>query len=171
MTSGSTRRNQRKGGNLSSGGDLRKKLLKSEQVKATNRKTRAQEAASPIMSRLASPVLPEEDPRVDPSAQTRKLSRKNIFFTNTTFYALLRLIEVLYSRLSLFKSIGAKLAAAGPSRHNPVAQELQLPPAVDMVILGERAGKAEHYYDLLLESVERLFDNEIEQHLFEDRMR
>ncbi|KAH0581672.1 hypothetical protein H2248_011367 [Termitomyces sp. 'cryptogamus'] len=171
MASGSTRRNQRKGGNLSSGGDLRKKLLKSEQVKATNRKTRAQEAASPIVSRLASPVLPEEDTRVDPLAQTRKLSRKNIFFTNTTFYALLRLIEVLYSRLSLFKSIGAKLAAAGPSRFNPVAQELQLPPAVDMAILGDRAGKAEHYYDLLLESVERLFDNEIEQHAFEDQMR
>ncbi|KAG6865545.1 hypothetical protein C0991_001549 [Blastosporella zonata] len=170
MTSGSSRRNQRKG-NMSSGGDLRKKLLKSEQVKATNRKTRAQEAASPVVSRLASPVPIEEDQRVvDPLAHTRKLSRKNIFFTNTTFYALLRLIEVLYSRLSLFKCIGARLAVAGPSRLNPVAVELQIPPPPESLNL-DRAGKAEHLYDWFLESVERLFDNEIEQHVFEDQMR
>ncbi|KAG6829244.1 hypothetical protein H0H87_012148 [Tephrocybe sp. NHM501043] len=170
MTSGSSRRNSRKGANLSSGGDLRKKLLKSEQVKATIRKTRAQEAASPIVSRLASPVLVEENSTVDPFAHTRKLSRKNIFFTNTVFYSLLRLIEVLYSRLSLFKSIGARLAAAGPSRHNPVTVELQIPP-VDSANFVDRTGKAEHLYDWLLESVERLFDNEIEQHVFEDQMR
>ncbi|KAG6837451.1 hypothetical protein H0H93_008994 [Arthromyces matolae] len=165
MASGSTRRNRR-GANLSSGGDLRKKLLKSEQVKATNRKTRAKEAASPMISRLASPALPSEEVPADPWVP-RKLSRKNIFFTNTTFYALLRLIEVLYSRLSLFKSIGARLAAAGPSRHNPVARELQLPPAVDTTSLG----KPGHYYDVFLETVERLFDNEIEQVAFEDQMR
>lgn len=96
-TSGNSRsgRNGRKGAaNISSGGDLRKKLLKSEQAKSTNRKTRAQEAASPVVSRLASPVLVDEDPRGDASAPGRRLSRRNIFFTNTVFYTLLRLIEV-----------------------------------------------------------------------------
>lgn len=85
---GSRGRNSRKAANVSSGGDLRKKLLKSEQAKSTNRKTRAQEAASPAVSRLASPVLADDD------AQGRRLSRRNIFFTNTIFYTLLRLLEV-----------------------------------------------------------------------------
>jgi hypothetical protein len=30
---------------------------------------------------------------------------------------------------------------------------------------------AEHFYDLMLESCERLFENEIEQQVFEDQMR
>ncbi|GLB39349.1 putative histone deacetylase (HDAC) interacting [Lyophyllum shimeji] len=172
VASTGSRRN-RKGNGISSGGDLRKKLLKAEQAKSTNRKTRAQEAASPIMSRLASPVLVDEDARAaaEASSQNRRASRRNIFFTNTTFYALLRLIEVLYSRLSLFKAIGAKLAAAGPSRSNPVAVELALPPVIEANNVGDRGAPAEHYYDLLLESLERLFDNEIEQHVFEDQMR
>ena len=85
-------RNQAKG--VSSGGDLRKKLLKSEQAKSTGRKTRAQEAASPAVSRFASPV-PVDDERIE-STLSHKRSPKinNIFFTNTTFYVLLRLIEV-----------------------------------------------------------------------------
>lgn len=29
----------------------------------------------------------------------------------------------------------------------------------------------EHYYEFLLETCERLFDNEVEQHAFEDQMR
>jgi len=36
---------------------------------------------------------------------------------------------------------------------------------------GERAKNPEHYYEFLLVSLERLFDNEIEQHAFEDQMR
>ncbi|KAF5380136.1 hypothetical protein D9615_006181 [Tricholomella constricta] len=171
VASGSSRRNHRKNGNaISSSGDLRKKLLKSEQAKSTNRKTRAQEAASPAISRLASPVLVDEDPRAESSAQNRRVSRRNIFFTNTVFYALLRLIELLYSRLSLFKTIGVRLAAAG-SRSHPIAAELALPLEFDATNLGDRSAAAEHYYDLLLESLERLFDNEIEQHAFEDQMR
>lgn len=36
---------------------------------------------------------------------------------------------------------------------------------------GERVKNPEHYYELLLVSCERLFDNEIEQHAFEDQIR
>ena len=95
--SGSSRtgRSHRKGGGTaSSGGDLRKKLLKSEQAKSTNRKTRAQDAASPSVSRLASPAIPDEDARNEVPGQNRRTLRKNIFFTNTVFYTLLRLLEV-----------------------------------------------------------------------------
>lgn len=35
----------------------------------------------------------------------------------------------------------------------------------------DRSTAAEQYYDLLLESCERLFDNEVEPHAFEDQMR
>lgn len=40
-----------------------------------------------------------------------------------------------------------------------------------LVQLDERIAHAEHYYDLMLESCERLFDNEIDQHAFEEQMR
>lgn len=81
------------------------------------------------------------------------------------------MFQVLYSRLSLFKDISAKLAAEGPSRSNATAARLGLPSQLDPTNLGGRSATAEHYYDLLLESLERLFDNEIEQHAFEDQMR
>lgn len=91
--SGSRGGRGRKGGNVSSGGDLRKKLLKSEQAKSTSRKTRAQEAAaSPAGSRLASPVFENDDSAAQAAVANKR--KRNIFFTNTTFYALLRLIEV-----------------------------------------------------------------------------
>lgn len=87
--------------NISSSGDLRKKLLKSEQAKSTSRKTRAQDAASPAVSRFASPV-PVEDERGEPSVPSkRSLKVNNVFFTNTTFYALLRLIEVSFRFFSI----------------------------------------------------------------------
>lgn len=88
--------------NVSSSGDLRKKLLKSEQAKSTNRKTRGA-AASPAVSRFASPVVMDDDRGmfgenftfVSPTMSGKRPTKiPNVFFTNTTFYALMRLIEV-----------------------------------------------------------------------------
>lgn len=78
-----------------SGGDLRKKLLKSEQAKLASKKTRGQDGATPAGSRFASPV-PENFEAIQgvPGVQPRRLSRRNNFFTNTTFYVLLRQLEV-----------------------------------------------------------------------------
>ena len=60
----------------------------------------------------------------------------------------------------------AKAATAdGSRRPNPAAYNLGLDSQVN-----ERSGSEEHYYELLLESLERLFDNEIEQHVLEDQM-
>lgn len=98
-----TNRGSHRKGVASGGGDLRKKLLKSEQAKSTGRKTRAQEAASPSTSRQATPVIPdvtmdvvEEDSSASAAEANRngRRPRKNIFFSNTTCYVLLRLIEV-----------------------------------------------------------------------------
>lgn len=88
----------RQGGVGKAAGDLRKKLLKSEQAKSTIRKTRAQEAASPSLSRVPSPTPTDGGPS---EGQQRRV--KNTFFTNTNFYVLLRLLEVCWSA-SLFHS-------------------------------------------------------------------
>ncbi|KAJ7158939.1 hypothetical protein C8R46DRAFT_907080 [Mycena filopes] len=152
-----------------SGGDLRKKLLKSEQAKSSNRKTRNH--GSPSVSRRASPVPMEEDvqPEQLPSVpQNRRTPQRNIFFTNTIFYTLLRLLEVLYSRLALFKGIAARLASSDSPQ---VPTDPGSFPHPDYAMSGDQAIHAEHFYDLLLESCERLFDNEVEQNIFEDQMR
>lgn len=85
-------------------------------------------------------------------------------------HAFLSHSQLLYSRLHLFKSIAAS-AASSPSSYkpNPVAHNLGL--LNDLGRLGDRAYDAVHYYDLFLESCEKLFDNVLEQHVFEDMVR
>jgi paired amphipathic helix protein Sin3a len=108
--SGSVRtgRNHRKAVPASSStGDLRKKLLKSEQAKSVNRKTRAQEATSSSVSGRPSPVMSDtvdadsgDEGRkqssqiLPPPSSIRHGSRKKVFFCNSIYYTLLRLIEV-----------------------------------------------------------------------------
>ncbi|KAK7470657.1 hypothetical protein VKT23_002080 [Stygiomarasmius scandens] len=163
-------RGRKSGISALSGGDLRKKLLKSEQAKSS-RKTRAQEAASPSVSRLASPA-PTEDERIAEGQGGRKVAKKATFFTNTSFYVLLRLLEVLYARLALFKNSAQKLAVDPESRaENPVVASLGANSGPSGLANDERKHTAAHYYDLMLESCERLFDNELEQSMFEDQMR
>jgi paired amphipathic helix protein Sin3a len=74
---------------------------------------------------------------------------------------------VLYSRLALFKRLGAKLSV---KRSPNAAAE------PDMILASDsgtdlHAAHAEHYYALMLESCERLFDNEIEIGAFEELTR
>lgn len=185
-------RSNRKGGAASSG-DLRKKLLKSEQAKSSIRKSRGQEGHSPAPSRPVSPgpsdaMAPEGthegNTEGEPSMHSRPAARKHDFFSNNHCYVLLRLLEVrflcframqstltlptqvVYSRLAHFKNLAASLAIE-PSR----AGEGKMPSIANIAKLDERAAHAEHFYDLMLESCERLFDNEIEQHVFEEQMR
>ncbi|KIJ15185.1 hypothetical protein PAXINDRAFT_134088 [Paxillus involutus ATCC 200175] len=182
--SGSSSRggNRRKGGGVSSSGDLRKKLLKSEQAKSTIRKTRAQDGPSPAPSRPASPALPDgmsvdgtEEGKVEGegSSQPRPAPRKHVFFCNNIFYVLLRLFEVLYSRFLFFKNLASSMASQAPksSGVSTAAKDLKMSTIAQLAQLDERAAHAEHFYDLMLESCERLFDNEIDQHVFEEQMR
>ena len=82
---------------------MRKKLLKSEQAKSS-RRTRAQEVVSPTPSRFASPA-PSDAMQVDGAAakpeplRIEKASsrKKGTFYTNTSFYVVLRLLEVKLS--------------------------------------------------------------------------
>ncbi|KAL6301443.1 hypothetical protein BKA93DRAFT_751965 [Sparassis latifolia] len=179
-------RNSRKPAGGSSG-DLRKKLLKSEQAKSS-RRTRAQDAASPSVSRRTSPAMSEtmqvegddaqsttpanrrEDSlQIDPPPARRR--GRYMFYTNTTFYVVLRLLEILYSRLHLFKTIAKEIADSSTitTRPNPVMVQLGI--LNDIGKLGDKRQEAVHYYDFMLESCEKLFDNELELHVFEDQMR
>ncbi len=97
----------KKGGG-STAGDLRKRLLKSEQAKSS-RRTRAQEAASPTPSRFASPA-PSDPMQVDGENTAIRLDklasggRRGTFFTNTAFYVLLRLLEVMVACVAYSKA-------------------------------------------------------------------
>ncbi|KAF8624979.1 hypothetical protein AX15_005613 [Amanita polypyramis BW_CC] len=147
------------------GGDLRKKLLKSEQAKQLGKKTRTQDDPTPAASRFASPVPDTFDAtQVTPGVQPRRLSRKNNFFTNTTFFVLLRQVELLYSRLRLFKNLSVRKMAESAS-----GRATNIPKGVANA-LTTNSNLPEHFYELLLETCERLFDNEIEQQVFEDQM-
>jgi len=93
----------RKAAGASSGGDLRKKLLKSEQAKSTIRKSRVQDGTSPTPSRPVSPSPPdvmqvdgavEEKAEAEGASPSRLASRKHVYFCNSIYYVLLRLLEV-----------------------------------------------------------------------------
>jgi len=87
--------------------------------------------------------------------------------------------KVLYSRLHLFKNIAVE-RVNDPSfnmRPNVTAMDLELLEAGGSAGVLEGQGQthvrvtALQYYELMLESCERLFDNQIEQLAFEDQMR
>ncbi|KAF8122876.1 hypothetical protein EV363DRAFT_1552445, partial [Boletus edulis] len=172
----------RKAGGTSSGGDLRKKLLKSEQAKSTSRKTRTQDGTSPAPSRPVSPTPPdvmqvdgvdEGKAEGEGASPSRPASRKHVFFCNNIYYVLLRLLEVLYSRFLFFKNFAASMANQ-PSKSTDAisaSKDVTTSTIPQLPQLDERVTHAEHYYDLMLESCERLFDNEIDQHAFEEQMR
>ncbi|KAI0646603.1 hypothetical protein C8Q79DRAFT_680002 [Trametes meyenii] len=181
-TGGSGSRSRNKKGGVGNAGDLRKRLLKSEQAKSS-RRTRAQEAASPTPSRFASPAL-SDSMQVDGdsirsengASSTSRVEkspsrRRGSFYCNTAFYVMLRLLELLYSRLQLFKSITKELAANGADPMEPNPTLLSKAIKDDLAKMGDRINHAAHFYDLMLESCEKLFDNEIEQHVFEELMR
>ncbi|KAI0634768.1 hypothetical protein C8Q77DRAFT_1103995 [Trametes polyzona] len=181
-TSSSSSRSRNKKGGGGSAGDLRKRLLKSEQAKSS-RRTRAQEAASPTPSRFASPV-PSDSMQVDGdssraengvSAASRMeknpTRRRGSFFANTAFYVMLRLLELLYTRLQTFKNVTKELAANGPDPREPNPSLVSKAIKDDLAKMGDRINHTSHYYDLMLESCEKLFDNELEQHVFEEIMR
>ncbi|KAL1743974.1 hypothetical protein HDZ31DRAFT_39684 [Schizophyllum fasciatum] len=153
-------------GRKTAAGDLRKKLLKSEQAKSTGstRVTRSRGDASPVPgSRLASPAPADDEALAEAAAAQKRKGRKNMFYTNTTFYCVLRLIEIIYSRLALFKSLSMEGDPSQPPPNN-------FGYSSETMSITERT-TVDHYYDLLLDSCERLFDNEIEQPAFEEQMR
>ncbi|EIN09044.1 hypothetical protein PUNSTDRAFT_102594 [Punctularia strigosozonata HHB-11173 SS5] len=184
--SSSTRaaRSSRKSAGASTG-DLRKRLLKSEQAKSS-RKTRGhgQETAtpSPSGSRRASPArsdamdVDQQDThlRHTDDIAAVKTPRKGSFFTNTNFYVLMRQLEMLYSRLAFFKEAAARLAekpVVAARQKEALAKDLGATAANESAAVPALQAQAAQYYDVMLDACERLFDNEIEMSAFEDQMR
>ncbi|KAH9835880.1 uncharacterized protein C8Q71DRAFT_797373 [Rhodofomes roseus] len=105
------------------------------------------------------------------------------FFANTTFYTLLRLMQLLYSRLNMCKQIGAQSAAEKHSSllANPVAVQMGLDepngPATVLAQAAEALGEARSgeepnvLYLYLLDACEKFFDNELDLATFEEHMR
>ena len=80
--------------------------------------------------------------------------------------------QLLYSRLMLCKRIGAQLAAEGSHVANPVALDVGMQTMPDGTAVPENAmNAAGYFYGHLLESCEKLFDNVIDQAMFEDTVR
>ncbi|KAH9983794.1 hypothetical protein BJV74DRAFT_878832 [Russula compacta] len=179
-------------------GDLRKSLLKSEQAKSTRGQTHPLPSPSPMSSRKPSPTpmaveeeaaaaivrnrSPAPAPAVVPmtaaidpnsAAGERRRSKRRSFFANTWFYSLLRMVEVLYSRLHLFKNIAIERVndPTIDTESNAMAMDLELMHASSGLQEGQGQVTASQYYELMLETCERLFDNQIEQLAFEDQMR
>lgn len=78
--------------------------------------------------------------------------------------------QVLYYRFLFFKNLAASMANQ-PPKSTAATKDTTTSTLPQLAQLDERVAHAEHYYDLMLESCERLFDNEIDQHAFEEQMR
>ncbi|KAF8971663.1 hypothetical protein BDZ97DRAFT_1135733 [Flammula alnicola] len=204
--SGSGRRSVGAGHSAQSAGipanDLRKKLLKTAQEKAS--KKDAGGVSSSVGSRAASPSSGHRSPRISrsdddilepqdiwikeagPKSTTESIlspsDKERPFFANTTFYTLLRLLELIYSRLLMCYEIGAQYAAQkhAPLLANRVAVDLGLDdpngPASVLAQTMEHLGKSDAddtnvVYMYLLTACEKLFDSELDQPTFEEHMR
>lgn len=85
--------------------------------------------------------------------------------------------KLLYSRLLTCKILSAKLASdpSSPYHQNALAVDLALldtePPDIKLAELRKAQSPAAHFYSHMLESCEKLFDNEIDLQTFEDIIR
>lgn len=81
--------------------------------------------------------------------------------------------QVLYSRLHLFKNIAMERVNDLTFERDAATTALDL--ELMQASLGPQEGRgqftASQYYELMLETCERLFDNQVEPLVFEDQMR
>ncbi|KAM0754488.1 hypothetical protein T439DRAFT_296832 [Meredithblackwellia eburnea MCA 4105] len=95
--------------------------------------------------------------------------RRFNFFTNSTFYCLVRVIHILYQRLLDFKEQMNKLADENFHRLSPLAVEVGLATSIPIIDTGDNP--ASQYYAHALDLSEKLFDGEIPQPDFEESLR
>lgn len=81
-----------------------------------------------------------------------------------------KLLKLLYSRLLLFKTMSISMTSNGSSSLSSRSSKARSGQPTD-IRDRDRSATAEHIYDLMLESCERLFENDIEQPSFEEQMR
>ncbi|KAK0505793.1 histone deacetylase complex, SIN3 component [Armillaria luteobubalina] len=178
--------------------DLRKKLLRTVQERTPRG------SMSAVGSRAPSPPSGRRSPSVRQDEQISRAPPEDIwiretaasglasdhivnggesdrpFFANTTFYTLMRLLQLLYSRLLMCKEVGQQLIADKHAqlKANPVAVQLGLDdpngPATlltqtqDALNAREDANVA---YMYLLDACDKVFSGELDQITFEEHMR
>ncbi|KAI6135502.1 hypothetical protein EV401DRAFT_2085142 [Pisolithus croceorrhizus] len=178
-------------------GDLRRQLLRAAQERALRTEGCSGTQSSPISPNSVhepggadnKSVLFEDGSqhvwirisqtatRVGPNPWTRKP-----FFCNTTFYTMLCLLQLMYSRVLTCKEAARQtVKMLNPTDCNPIAVDLGLddptgPAAIlaqAMEALGDRrpSKTADVFYLYFLDACEKLFDNELEPGLFEEHMR
>ncbi|KAI8976142.1 hypothetical protein BDB01DRAFT_853430 [Pilobolus umbonatus] len=90
------------------------------------------------------------------------------FFCNTTFYCFFRLYEMLYARLQKLKELDAKMKA------NPHMGKRVNKAAIDLGLYSNRFDDVDvsnGYYQAVLEMIDRFFDGDIDQQIFEEHSR
>ncbi|RCI02265.1 Transcriptional regulatory protein sin3, partial [Rhizopus stolonifer] len=90
------------------------------------------------------------------------------FFCNTTFYCFFRLYEMLYHRLNKLRTLDAEMQANPHmgKRVNKVARDLGL-----YNNRFEEIDLSKGYYHAVLELIDRFFDGDIDQQVFEEHTR
>ncbi|KAJ7056613.1 histone deacetylase complex, SIN3 component, partial [Mycena amicta] len=165
-------------------GDLRKKLLRTAQEK--NESTVASRAESPIPPDDTETWIKETTHLIPEKVNGHSGLSRRPFFTNTTFYTLFRLLQLLYSRLEKCKIIGAKLAAeqhaslivnhtaAALGLDDPAGPPVVLAQTVLPLAASQPPGSPEPanvVYMYLLHACEKVFDNDLDQLTFEEHLR
>ena len=81
--------------------------------------------------------------------------------------------KILYSRLSLFKGISTQLVISQESKSKSTSPEAATDVGRNETNGSESTSNKnpDLFYEMLLGLCERLFENEVEQHLFEDQTR
>ncbi|WWC60485.1 uncharacterized protein I303_103058 [Kwoniella dejecticola CBS 10117] len=120
-------------------------------------------------SQAVSEKSPGSDAGVPPIP---KMIRKGNFFANTHFYVLVRLIQILYSRLMTCKDIADQLSLNKKQPINPLAIKLGLAePDSQFYGIEDGENPAQHYYGHLLSMAEKLFEGEVDNVQYEETLR
>lgn len=157
--------------------DLRTKLLR-QVVEAGSARRATPESVDDVDMEVAQSLDQGVKTWVDvdaPAAGERpRLPRRYTFFGNNHFFCMFRLLQMLYSRLKVFKDISAvhKEPAGAPFEPvNPLAVELGLTDPAAAPFLETGANPIAHFYAHLLDQCEKLFDNDVDAATFEENIR
>ncbi|KAJ9096835.1 hypothetical protein QFC21_005106 [Naganishia friedmannii] len=115
-----------------------------------------------------------DGPSVLAQAERVRIPRRYTFFANNQFFCMFRLLQMLYSRLKVFKDISAshRDPVGAPFQPvNPVAVKLGLSDPAAAPFLESHPNPVVHFYGHLLDQCEKLFDNEVDATTFEETIR
>ncbi|KAJ9113677.1 hypothetical protein QFC22_005986 [Naganishia vaughanmartiniae] len=115
-----------------------------------------------------------DGPSVLAQAERVRIPRRYTFFANNQFFCMFRLLQMLYSRLKIFKDISTshRDPVGAPFQPvNPVAVKLGLSDPAAAPFLESHPNPVVHFYGHLLDQCEKLFDNEVDAATFEETIR